>query len=69
MIKRKNHNEETENQQIVAIPSREEKLEKEVAELRNQHEELQSMMEVLVEQNKTITAQNKAFLSVMSDMR
>mgnify|MGYP000462887832 CR=1 FL=1 len=69
MIKRKNQNEENENQQVVAIPSREEKLEKEVIELRSQHEELQSMMEVLVEQNKTITAQNKAFLSVMSDMR
>jgi hypothetical protein len=27
------------------------------------------MMEVLMEQNKTITAQNKAFLNVMGEMR
>ena len=37
--------------------------------LRNQHEELQSMMEVLIEQNKTITAQNKAFAHMMGEMR
>ena len=37
--------------------------------LRGQHEELQAMMEVLMEQNKNITAQNKAFLNVMTDMR
>lgn len=40
-----------------------------MALLRNQHEELQTMMEVLMEQNKTITAQNKAFIGVMSEMR
>ena len=37
--------------------------------LRNQHAELQQMMEAVMEQNKHITAQNKAFIGVMNDMR
>ena len=44
-------------------------MEKEVRILRGQHEELQAMMEVLMEQNKSITAQNKTFLNVMTDMK
>ena len=37
--------------------------------LREQHSELQGMIEVLMEQNKAMVAQNKIFLSAMSDMR
>ena len=51
------------------IPNREERLEQEVALLKVQHEEMQQMMHVLIEQNKTITAQNKSFLGVMTEMR
>ena len=53
----------------MVVPNREERLEQEVNLLRSQHKELQSMMEALMEQNKTITAQNKTFLTVMTDMR
>ena len=37
--------------------------------LKDQHEELQSMMQILMEQNKAITAQNKAFASMMASMK
>jgi adenine-specific DNA methylase len=49
--------------------SREERLEQEIAVLREQHEELQGMMQILMEQNKSITAQNKAFASLMGNMK
>ena len=54
LIKRNNVNNESNgnhgngDNQIVALPNREEQLEKEVRILRGQHEELQSMMEVLM---------------------
>ena len=37
--------------------------------MRGQLEELQSMVEVLVEQNKSITAQNKVFANMMAQMK
>lgn len=37
--------------------------------MKSQHEELQNMMEVLVQQNKSITAQNKMFAAMMADMK
>ncbi len=37
--------------------------------LRAQHEQLQNMIQILMQQNKTITAQNKAFATMMGQMR
>jgi len=54
LIKRKKANNKSNgnhvngDNQIVALPNRDEQLEKEVRILRGQHEELQSMMEVLM---------------------
>lgn len=44
-------------------------MEQEISVLKDQHEELQSMMQILMEQNKAITAQNKAFASMMASMK
>lgn len=69
-MKRKTASNEEGNQNAVVLAgSREEKLEKELEALKMQHEELQGMMEVLVEQNKSITAQNKVFATMMAQMK